>query len=459
MKLKDFKSFLYGNYIDQEYEIQQKAYLLFWGCCWMSISGLGFLIYTIVRTFIIHDVSISTLTVGHFFGHFVFFFSGLLGAISVWKKQYNLVAKVLSFIFILTLIILFVFSLERFTKTGISTHREIFYIGFVWIALFLGRKSLLVIATIIISGSIILMIDFKSDINFEVNFFASMTLMNGTFCMIATSIILYLYCLINDKALHRVRVELAKNKELSNNLDQKVKSRTQELKQKNLTLQNIEYSLKRYLPKQLVDSIKERGKESMDSVSVHRRKKMTFFFSDIKNFTIITDSLEPEDMANLLNEYLTEMNEIIDKYEGTLAQVIGDGLYVFFGAPKSTNDTDHAIRCMNMAIEMQNKMDELNKRWFDAGIDEKFQIRCGINTGMATVGGYGSSNRKEYTAMGMQVNIAARIEAACTPGNILLSHSTWSLVKDNVQCKRLEKIEIKGYHKPIKIYEVEEVPS
>lgn len=148
-------------------------------------------------------------------------------------------------------------------------------------------------------------------------------------------------------------------------------------------------------------------------------------------------------------------SKIINKYEGTLAQVIGDGLYVFFGAPQKTNDKDHAIRCVKMAIEMQLKTKDLNKRWYKTGIDEELKIRCGINTGMATVGGYGSSERKEFTAMGMQVNIAARIESACKPGQIMMNHSSYVLIKDNFPCVEKGKIEIKGYHRPIKVYEVD----
>ena len=73
-------------------------------------------------------------------------------------------------------------------------------------------------------------------------------------------------------------------------------------------------------------------------------------------------------MANVLNEYLTEMNIIINKYRGTLAQVIGDGLYVIFGAPKSTSDKDHALKCVKMAIDMQEKMNDLNKKWFECNL-------------------------------------------------------------------------------------------
>ncbi|NNK85363.1 MAG: hypothetical protein HKO91_07425, partial [Desulfobacterales bacterium] len=149
--------------------------------------------------------------------------------------------------------------------------------------------------------------------------------------------------------------------------------------------------LSKYVAPQLADTIAD-GK--IDQIWKHNRKKLTLFFSDIKDFTSITDTLEPEDMANMLNEYLSEMNTIINKYKGTLAQVIGDGLYIIFGAPESTNDKDHALRCVKMAIDMQRKMNDLNKNWFKQGIDELLQIRCGINTGMATVGGYGSSERK-----------------------------------------------------------------
>ena len=212
--------------------------------------------------------------------------------------------------------------------------------------------------------------------------------------------------------------------------------------------------LSKYVAPQLADTISD---GQIDLIWQHSRKKLTLFFSDIKDFTSITDSMEPEDMASLLSEYLTEMNYIVNKYRGTLAQIIGDGLYVFFGAPERTDDRDHAIRCVNMASEMQLKLKDLNNKWFDIGVDETLQIRCGINTGMATVGGYGSSKRKEYTAMGMQVNIAARLEQACEPGGILISHTTWALVKDEISCLEQGKINMKGLQRPIRAYSVDVV--
>ena len=224
------------------------------------------------------------------------------------------------------------------------------------------------------------------------------------------------------------------------------------LKKEQEKVQKAYRLISKYVPPQIAETISH---GQIDLVWKHHREKLTLFFSDIKNFTRITDSLEPEDMGSLLNEYLTEMNEIINRYGGTLAQLIGDGLYVIFGAPNKTGDKDHALRCLNMAIDMQLKMKELNKKWFNSGIDENLQIRCGINTGMATVGGYGSPERKEYTAMGMQVNLAARLESACKPGRILISHTTWALTREEFLCTPLGKIEVKGYHRPVTVYEID----
>jgi class 3 adenylate cyclase len=229
----------------------------------------------------------------------------------------------------------------------------------------------------------------------------------------------------------------------------KVFSAEKALRKVQKKVENAYSLLSKYVAPQLADTISE---GQIDSIWKHNRKKLTLFFSDIKDFTAITDSMEPEDMAGMLNEYLTEMNLIINRHGGTLAQVIGDALYVFFGAPESNTDKDNAVRCVKMAIEMQNKMKSLNEQWYENGIEEKLLIRCGINTGMVTVGGYGSSERKEYTAMGMQTNIAARLEQSCEPGSILISHTTWALVKDEISCTEKEKISVKGLRKSIKAY-------
>ena len=230
-----------------------------------------------------------------------------------------------------------------------------------------------------------------------------------------------------------------------------IELRTKDLQEQKRKVVKAHCFLARYVPPQLVTRIMA---GDVAPVRDHHRKKLVMFFSDIKDFTRTTDAMEPEDMAELLNEYFACMNDIIQKYEGTLANITGDALFVFFGAPDRTDDRDHALRCVRMAMEMQLKMQELQKKWFSEGIEFPLHIRCGINTGMATVGSFGSGQRSEYSAMGMQVNLASRLETACPPGGILISHSTWALINDQVDCRPKETIEVKGLSRPVRAYEV-----
>lgn len=230
-----------------------------------------------------------------------------------------------------------------------------------------------------------------------------------------------------------------------------IELRTKDLQEQKRKVVKAHRFLARYVPPQLAKKILA---GDLAPVRDHHRMKLVMFFSDIQDFTKTTDAMEPEDMGELLNEYFSCMNDIIQKYEGTLANITGDALFVFFGAPDRTDDRDHALRCARMAMEMQQKMRELQKKWFSEGIEYPLQIRCGINTGMATVGSFGSGQRSEYSAMGMQVNLASRLESACKAGGILISHSTWALINDQVDCRTKETIEAKGFSRPVSAYEV-----
>jgi class 3 adenylate cyclase len=223
------------------------------------------------------------------------------------------------------------------------------------------------------------------------------------------------------------------------------------LKRANAQLEDAQATLSRYVAPQLAQKIRS-GEGS--EVANHQRRKLTIFFSDIKDFSPTTDSMEPEDLARLLNEYIDEMVLIAMKHNGTVAQISGDGLFIFFGAPEFVDDREHALRAVRMAVEMQRRMRELQRRWYESGIEHPFQIRCGINTGIATVGGFGSAGRREYTAIGMQTNLAARLEAACEPGSILLGHATWALVKEEFPCKEMGLLEVKGFHQPVRTWQV-----
>lgn len=245
------------------------------------------------------------------------------------------------------------------------------------------------------------------------------------------------------------RIEEANNYRLRQ--ERTIELRTKDLQKQKKIIDKAHKFLSRYVPSQLARKILA---GEVEPVQDHRRQKLSMFFSDIKDFTHTTDSMEPEDMGRLLNEYFSCMNDIIQAHEGTLANITGDALFIFFGAPDRTNDRDQALRCVRMAIEMQQKMAELQLKWFNEGIEHPLQIRCGINTGMATVGSFGSRRRSEYSAMGMQVNLASRLEAACKPGGILISHSTWALVNDQIETLPHATIEVKGFSRPIRAYEV-----
>ena len=169
--------------------------------------------------------------------------------------------------------------------------------------------------------------------------------------------------------------------------------------------------------------------------------------------------MEPEDLSALLNEYLSEMVAIADSFAGTVNQFVGDGIMIFFGAPVATTDRDHAIRSVRMALAMQRRMGELGDKWFKEGIPTPFRIRIGINTGVASVGDFGSEGRTTYSAIGNQTNLTARIQDHCEPGRVLISHTTWALVKDEIPCEEQGEIEVKGLHYPVRVYEVAEDAS
>ena len=186
----------------------------------------------------------------------------------------------------------------------------------------------------------------------------------------------------------------------------------------------------------------------------HKRTKLTMFFSDIKDFTQFTDASDPEDVAKLLNQYLGEMAQIVRKWGGTIPQFTGDSIYAIFGAPDSKGEREDALACVNMAMEMQRKMKTLREKWWNQGVQFPFQIRCGIHTGMANVGNYGSEGFMEYSAIGLNTNLASRLEQACQPGEIYLSHTSWALIKDAIPCREVGTIEVKGFHYPIQTYRV-----
>jgi adenylate cyclase len=221
--------------------------------------------------------------------------------------------------------------------------------------------------------------------------------------------------------------------------------------EKNRTLEALSNKLSKYLSPQVYSSIFAGTQEVRIASS---RKKLTIFFSDIADFTETTDDLESEELTALLNHYLTEMTRIALAHGATVDKYIGDAILAFFGDPETRGVKEDAMACVNMAIAMQKRMWNLQTEWRDRGFQKPFQLRIGINTGYCTVGNFGSEDRMEYTIIGGEVNLASRLQSHAELGGILLSHATYSLVKDRVLAEEREPIRAKGIAKPVRNYRV-----
>lgn len=185
------------------------------------------------------------------------------------------------------------------------------------------------------------------------------------------------------------------------------------------------------------------------------RKRLTVFFSDIQGFTTLSEELEAETLAAVLNTYLTEMTKIVAHYGGTVDKFMGDGMMVIFGDNESRGAKEDCLRCVSMSLAMRKRMKVLQNHWYRQGIKRKLEIRMGINTGFCTVGTFGAkAHHLDYTVLGTHVNLASRLESAANPGEILLSHESWSLVKDTVLCTNKGMVEAKGFSYPIEVYQV-----
>jgi class 3 adenylate cyclase len=206
--------------------------------------------------------------------------------------------------------------------------------------------------------------------------------------------------------------------------------------------------LKRYLSPALADSILA-GNQNVTLGS--KRKFLTTFFSDIRGFTSAAERMEPEELVHELNEYFSEMTDIVFKHGGTLDKYVGDAVMVFFGDPVPQDD--HAERAVRMGLEMLQRLRELEDHWFRR-YDEVFEVGIGIATGWVTVGDIGSPARTDYTVLGNQVNLAARLADKASARQILVSERTMLAVDHLVDGRLVDEIALKGINRPIKIYEI-----
>jgi len=206
----------------------------------------------------------------------------------------------------------------------------------------------------------------------------------------------------------------------------------------------------RFLPAHVVEEILQ-SPQSLKLGGVNQT--VTMLFADIRGFTTMSETMEPEQVVAILNQYFSAMTDVIFDHHGTLDKYIGDGIMALFGAPYE--GPDDAANAVHAAIEMQQRMKAIKRDLrLPDGRQVDFNIGIGINTGVVTVGYIGSERRTDYTAIGDPVNLAARLESGAAKGQIIISKSTYELVKDKFEIRPLGPLQVKGKREPVERYEV-----
>jgi len=204
----------------------------------------------------------------------------------------------------------------------------------------------------------------------------------------------------------------------------------------------------RYLSKKVVDEILEspNGREIGG-----RRETVTILMSDLRGFTSLSETRDPEEMVRLLNRYLERMSRVIMEYDGMIDEFIGDAILAVFGVPEEhDDDPQRAVAC---ALAMQNALMELNNELLREGYPA-LEMGIGINTGSVIVGNIGSEMRTKYGIVGTTVNIASRIESNTIGGQVFVGEATYRLVKEWVTSDPTQTVMMKGLKKPLVIYPV-----
>jgi adenylate cyclase len=210
---------------------------------------------------------------------------------------------------------------------------------------------------------------------------------------------------------------------------------------------------KSYVSPKLVEELLK-DPSTMPSLKSERRM-VSILFSDIAGFTSMSESLPPDEVEHILNEYLTAMSEIVFTNDGTLDKYIGDAVMAIWGNVGSSNPKTDAYKAVHTAILMQRKLAELREKWLSEGM-VPLQIRIGVNTGEALVGNFGSPQKMDYTVIGDAVNTAARLEGLNKEFNssILISQSSYDLVKDRVNARHCGNAKVKGKEETVSVFEV-----
>lgn len=208
--------------------------------------------------------------------------------------------------------------------------------------------------------------------------------------------------------------------------------------------------LRRYFAPALVDRLVDR----YETIFVSKSAKVTTFFSDIRGFTRMSQQLDREEMIEMLNRYFAEMTELVFAHGGTLDKFLGDGLMVFFGEPEPATVEEQALQAIRMSLKMLDAIERLKAGPWASYAETPFSIGIGINTGFVTVGHLGTKERMEYTVLGSNVNLAARLQAAAKSGQILVTRRTLEPIKEAISYEELGSMTFKNIAEPVAVFNV-----
>lgn len=206
----------------------------------------------------------------------------------------------------------------------------------------------------------------------------------------------------------------------------------------------------RFISPQMVDQMMK----TQDINSLNKRADLTIIFSDIRGFTTLSEKMTPEGVVALLNPYLEAMSQVIYKHGGTVDKYEGDAIIAFFGEPVPYKD--HAVRALRAAMDMRKSLAELREKWAQEGRPSQIEMGVGINSGEVFVGLLGSEQRINYTVIGDNANLAARLQdlTKTYAWPILVSESTYQQIKDEFDAELADAVTVKGKTKAVNVYKV-----
>jgi adenylate cyclase len=252
--------------------------------------------------------------------------------------------------------------------------------------------------------------------------------------------------------LSGITLVIGRLRQTAKELEQRVRERTADLAQANVDLEKRNELIRQVFGRYLSDRIVAQLLESPEGLKLGgERRKITILTSDLREFTSLSERMQPEEVIHILNLYLEYMADVITRYEGTIDEFMGDGILVLFGAP--TAREDDTVRAVACACAMQLAMGAVNERMKQLGLPS-LEMGIGINTGEVVVGNIGSEKRTKYGIVGSQVNLTYRIESYTTGGQILISETTLNDTRSVVKIGGHKQVKPKGVKEPITIYEV-----